>query len=124
MGSWSSGLSHTGFPRLLPSPQRGPLQLCFCCTQTQPFSGDPGGVRPALWLLFRPEVTVPEQKVTKGKGPKTGSKEKRNTLLDSELLAEATEMLSPLLEPVEHRDGKVFMAGNKVLLYLNLVRMC
>lgn len=60
--------------------------------------------------------------MTKGKGPKTGSKEKRNTLLDSELVAEATEMLSPLLEPVEHRDGKVFMAGNKVLLYLNLVR--
>lgn len=41
-----------------------------------------------------------------------------------QLVAEATEMLSPLLEPVDHHDGKVFMAGNKVLLYLNLVRMC
>ncbi|KAF7460762.1 Hypothetical predicted protein [Marmota monax] len=31
-------------------------------------------------------------------------------------------MINPLLEPVEHRDGKVFMPGNKVLLHLNLLR--
>lgn len=31
-------------------------------------------------------------------------------------------MVNPLLEPVEHRDGKVFMPGNKVLLHLNLLR--
>ncbi|KAM8811925.1 leucine-rich repeat-containing protein 71 isoform 1-T1 [Rhynchonycteris naso] len=68
------------------------------------------------------KVTIPEQKPTKGKGPKTGSKEKRSTLLESELVAEVTEMVNPLLEPVEHRDGKVFMPGNKVLLHLNLLR--
>lgn len=31
-------------------------------------------------------------------------------------------MVNPLLEPVEHRDGKVFLPGNKVLLHLNLLR--
>ncbi|XP_042135192.1 leucine-rich repeat-containing protein 71 isoform X5 [Peromyscus maniculatus bairdii] len=69
------------------------------------------------------KVTIPEQKMSKGKGMKTGSKEKRSILLESEqLVVEATEMVNPLLEPVEHRDGKVFMPGNKVLLHLNLLR--
>ncbi|XP_055439903.1 leucine-rich repeat-containing protein 71 isoform X6 [Bubalus kerabau] len=68
------------------------------------------------------EVTIPEQKLSKGKGAKTGSKEKRSILMESELVGEATEMVNPLLEPVEHRDGKVFMPGNKVLLHLNLIR--
>ncbi|XP_005006244.1 leucine-rich repeat-containing protein 71 isoform X3 [Cavia porcellus] len=69
------------------------------------------------------KVTIPEQKPSRGKGTKMGSKEKRSILLESEqLVAETTEMINPLLEPMEHRDGKVFMPGNKVLLYLNLVR--
>ncbi|XP_047384476.1 leucine-rich repeat-containing protein 71 isoform X3 [Sciurus carolinensis] len=69
------------------------------------------------------KVTIPEQKQSKGKGTKMGSKEKRSILLESEqLVAETTEMINPLLEPVEHRDGKVFMPGNKVLLHLNLLR--
>ncbi|XP_072686149.1 leucine-rich repeat-containing protein 71 isoform X2 [Canis lupus baileyi] len=68
------------------------------------------------------KVTIPEQKPSKGKGPKTGNKEKRSFLLESELVAEASEVVNPLLEPVEHRDGKVFMPGNKVLLHLNLMR--
>ncbi|XP_053462546.1 leucine-rich repeat-containing protein 71 [Nycticebus coucang] len=68
------------------------------------------------------KVTITEQKPTKGKGTKSGSKEKRSILLESELVAEATEVVNPLLEPVEHRDGKVFMPGNKVLLHLNLIR--
>ncbi|XP_073744727.1 leucine-rich repeat-containing protein 71 isoform X9 [Callorhinus ursinus] len=69
------------------------------------------------------KVTVPEQKPSKGKGPKTGNKEKRSFLLESEqLVAEPSEVVSPLLEPVEHREGKVFMPGNKVLLHLNLIR--
>ncbi|KAM5256921.1 leucine-rich repeat-containing protein 71 [Ctenodactylus gundi] len=69
------------------------------------------------------KVTIPEQKPSRAKGTKTGSKEKRSILLESEqLVAEATEMINPLLEPVEHRDGKVFMPGNKVLLHLNLLR--
>lgn len=41
-----------------------------------------------------------------------------------QLVAEATEMVNPLLEPVEHRDGRVFMPGNKALLHLNLLRAC
>lgn len=73
---------------------------------------------------FWPEVTIPEQKPSRGKGAKPGSKEKRSILLESELVAEATEMINPLLEPVEHREGKVFMPGNKVLLHLNLLRNC
>ncbi|XP_039107423.1 leucine-rich repeat-containing protein 71 isoform X2 [Hyaena hyaena] len=68
------------------------------------------------------KVTIPEQKPSKGKGPKTGNKEKRSLLLESEVVAEATEMVNPLLEPAEHRDGKVFLPGNKVLLHLNLLR--
>ncbi|XP_006861800.1 PREDICTED: leucine-rich repeat-containing protein 71 [Chrysochloris asiatica] len=68
------------------------------------------------------KISVPEQKPTKGKGTKTGSKEKRSILMESELVAETTEMVNPLLEPVAHRDGKVFMPGNKVLLHLNLLR--
>lgn len=35
--------------------------------------------------LPTPEVTIPEQKPTKGKGPKTGSREKRSILLESEV---------------------------------------
>lgn len=72
--------------------------------------------------LLVPEVTIPEQKISKGKATKTGAKEKRSILLESELVVEATEMVNPLLEPVEHRDGKVFLPGNKVLLHLNLLR--
>ncbi|XP_059991814.1 leucine-rich repeat-containing protein 71 [Lagenorhynchus albirostris] len=68
------------------------------------------------------KVTIPEQKLSKGKGTKTVSKEKRSILLESEVVGEATEMVNPLLEPVEHRDGKVFMPGNRVLLHLNLLR--
>uniref|UniRef100_A0A8C3WMD6 Leucine rich repeat containing 71 n=1 Tax=Catagonus wagneri TaxID=51154 RepID=A0A8C3WMD6_9CETA len=68
------------------------------------------------------KVTIPEQKPGKGKGTKSGSKEKRSILPESELLGEATEVVNPLLEPMEHRDGKVFMPGNKVLLHLNLLR--
>uniref|UniRef100_H0WIT7 Leucine rich repeat containing 71 n=2 Tax=Otolemur garnettii TaxID=30611 RepID=H0WIT7_OTOGA len=72
--------------------------------------------------ISKGKVTITEQKPTKGKGTKSGSKEKRSILLESELVAEATEVVNPLLEPVEHRDGKVFMPGNKVLLHLNLIR--
>ncbi|XP_032173983.1 leucine-rich repeat-containing protein 71 isoform X2 [Mustela erminea] len=69
------------------------------------------------------KVTIPEQKPNKGKGPKIGNKEKRSFLLESEqLVSEPSEVVNPLLEPVEHREGKVFMPGNKVLLHLNLAR--
>nr|XP_037853661.1 leucine-rich repeat-containing protein 71 isoform X1 [Chlorocebus sabaeus] len=81
------------------------------------------------------KVTIPEQKPSRIKGIKIGSREKRSILPESEHLGqsldysrqskhlvEATEVINPLLEPVEHRDGKVFMPGNKVLLHLNLLR--
>lgn len=68
------------------------------------------------------KVTIPEQKPNKGKGPKIGNKEKRSFLLESELVSEPSEVVNPLLEPVEHREGKVFMPGNRVLLHLNLTR--
>ncbi|XP_006895963.1 PREDICTED: leucine-rich repeat-containing protein 71 [Elephantulus edwardii] len=68
------------------------------------------------------KVSAPEQKPPKGKGTKTGNKERRSILLESELVSETTEMVNPLLEPVVHRDGKVYMPGNRVLLHLNLLR--
>lgn len=39
--------------------------------------------------LLVPEVTIPEQKMSKGKGPKTGAKEKRSILLESEHLGQS-----------------------------------
>lgn len=47
-----------------------------------------GGCWSALCILaplLVPEVTIPEQKMSKGKGTKTGSKEKRSILLESEV---------------------------------------
>lgn len=69
---------------LLPNPQ---------CEETpslpQPFSGEAGWCqRSALCILAplpTPEVTIPEQKLSKGKGAKTGSKEKRSILMESEV---------------------------------------
>nr|XP_054969016.1 leucine-rich repeat-containing protein 71 isoform X1 [Pan paniscus] len=110
----------------------------FYCTQTQSWGvslphslfslgREPGWYQKCalciLAPLLAPEVTIPEQKPSKAKGIKIGSREKRSILLESEqLVVEATEVVNPLLEPVEHRDGKVFMPGNKVLLHLNLIR--
>ena len=55
----------------------------------QPFSGEAGWCqRSALCILAplpTPEVTIPEQKLSKGKGAKTGSKEKRSILMESEV---------------------------------------
>lgn len=35
-------------------------------------------------------------------------------------MVEPTEIVNPLLEQAEHRDGKVFLPGNRVLISLNL----
>ncbi|XP_074836652.1 leucine-rich repeat-containing protein 71 isoform X2 [Carettochelys insculpta] len=64
-------------------------------------------------------VSTPEQKVVRGKGTKPGSREKRSLLPEQEVL-EPTEIVNPLLEQAEHRDGKVFLPGNRVLINLNL----
>ncbi|XP_065430274.1 leucine-rich repeat-containing protein 71 isoform X3 [Chrysemys picta bellii] len=64
-------------------------------------------------------VSTPEQKVVRGKGAKSGAKEKRSLPLELEVM-EPTEIVNPLLEQAEHRDGKVFLPGNRVLINLNL----
>ncbi|XP_067425519.1 leucine-rich repeat-containing protein 71 [Emydura macquarii macquarii] len=66
-------------------------------------------------------VSTPEQKVVRGKGAKSGAKEKRSLPPESEVL-EPTEIVNPLLEQAEHRDGKVVLPGNRVLINLNLTR--
>uniref|UniRef100_A0A4X2L2I1 Leucine rich repeat containing 71 n=1 Tax=Vombatus ursinus TaxID=29139 RepID=A0A4X2L2I1_VOMUR len=43
-------------------------------------------------------------------------------LLSEQLMPEPTEILNPLLEQAEHKNGKVFLPGNKVLMHLNLIR--
>ncbi|KAM6434338.1 leucine-rich repeat-containing protein 71 isoform 4-T4 [Liasis olivaceus] len=62
-----------------------------------------------------------DSKAVRGKGTKLSSKDKRSQILEVEIL-EPTEMMNPLLEPAEHRDGQVFLQGNRVLIYLNLIR--
>ncbi|KAJ7307160.1 hypothetical protein JRQ81_009145 [Phrynocephalus forsythii] len=66
-------------------------------------------------------VPPAEQKPVRGKGTKSGPKDKRVQVQEVEV-TEPTETVNPLLEPAEHRDGKVFLPGNQVLLYLNLLR--
>ena len=69
---------------LYPSPQ---------CEETlsspQPFSGETGWWQRSALCILAPlptlEVTIPEQKLSKGKGAKTGSKEKRSILMESEV---------------------------------------
>uniref|UniRef100_A0A8C8SSS1 Leucine rich repeat containing 71 n=1 Tax=Pelusios castaneus TaxID=367368 RepID=A0A8C8SSS1_9SAUR len=64
-------------------------------------------------------ASTPEQKVIRGKGAKSSTKEKRSLPPELEV-TEPTEIVNPLLEQAEHRDGKVFLPGNRVLINLNL----
>ncbi|XP_054825811.1 leucine-rich repeat-containing protein 71 isoform X3 [Eublepharis macularius] len=66
-------------------------------------------------------VPAPEQKAARGKGTKSGNKDKRTQVTEVEAM-EPTEIVNPLLEQAEHRDGKVFLPGNRVLIYMNLLR--
>ncbi|XP_041811882.1 leucine-rich repeat-containing protein 71 [Chelmon rostratus] len=67
-----------------------------------------------------------DMKVPQSKGSKLGSKEKLSpqedksgTALNEEV--EAVEIVNPLLdESVQHRDGELFLPGNKTLTSLNL----
>ncbi|XP_063173233.1 leucine-rich repeat-containing protein 71 [Candoia aspera] len=63
-----------------------------------------------------------DPKAARGKGAKLSSKDKRSQILDMEQILEPTEMMNPLLEPAEHRDGQVFLQGNRVIIFLNLIR--
>nr|XP_003228443.1 PREDICTED: leucine-rich repeat-containing protein 71 isoform X3 [Anolis carolinensis] len=67
------------------------------------------------------ERPAAEQKPSRGKGTKSSNKDKRAQAVEVEV-AEPTEIVNPLLEQAEHRDGKVFLPGNRVLIYLNLIR--
>uniref|UniRef100_A0A7M4EQS4 Leucine rich repeat containing 71 n=1 Tax=Crocodylus porosus TaxID=8502 RepID=A0A7M4EQS4_CROPO len=66
-------------------------------------------------------LTTPEQKIVRGKGAKSGNKEKRNQPLEPEVSGPCP-IMNPLLEQAEHREGKVFLPGNRVLINLNLTR--
>ncbi|XP_063001827.1 leucine-rich repeat-containing protein 71 [Elgaria multicarinata webbii] len=66
-------------------------------------------------------VPAADQKSVRGKGMKSGTKDKRTQVQEVEV-TEPTEMVNPLLEQAEHREGKVFLPGNRVLIYLNLMR--
>ncbi|XP_025029055.1 leucine-rich repeat-containing protein 71, partial [Python bivittatus] len=72
--------------------------------------------------LLSAAVPPVESKAIRGKGTKLSSKDKRSQILEVEQILEPTEMMNPLLEPAEHRDGQVFLQGNRVLIYLNLIR--
>ncbi|XP_058016826.1 leucine-rich repeat-containing protein 71 isoform X3 [Ahaetulla prasina] len=63
-----------------------------------------------------------DPKAKGAKGVKLGSKDKRSQVLEVEQILEPTEMMNPLLEPAEHREGQVFLQGNRVLIYLNLMQ--
>lgn len=72
---------------------------------TKPLSlGSLGGVRGSalciLAPLLVPEVTIPEQKMSKGKGLKMGNKEKRSILLDSEVSGPQEWSPSPHRSPM------------------------
>nr|XP_008120246.1 PREDICTED: leucine-rich repeat-containing protein 71 isoform X2 [Anolis carolinensis] len=67
------------------------------------------------------ERPAAEQKPSRGKGTKSSNKDKRAQAVEVEV-AEPTEIVNPLLEQAEHRDGKVFLPGNRVLIYLNLIQ--
>ncbi|XP_064354878.1 leucine-rich repeat-containing protein 71 [Dromaius novaehollandiae] len=61
----------------------------------------------------------PDPKAARAKGVKPSSKEKRSPTMETEALAPAGTV-NPLLEQAEHRDGKVFLPGNRELINLNL----
>lgn len=77
----------------------------------QPFSlGKRWCQRSALCILAplpTPEVTIPEQKLSKGKGAKTGSKEKRSILMESEVGWEkwGGALVPGVQAPSPSRDG-------------------
>ncbi|XP_067169275.1 leucine-rich repeat-containing protein 71 [Apteryx mantelli] len=61
----------------------------------------------------------PDPKAARAKGVKPSSKEKQSPTMEMEALPPA-ETVNPLLEPAEHRNGKVFLPGNRELINLNL----
>ncbi|XP_060614606.2 leucine-rich repeat-containing protein 71 [Anolis sagrei] len=87
-------------------------------TTSQPKKEDTKDAKQAKKGTERPAA---EQKPPRGKGTKSSNKDKRAQAVEIEVV-EPTEIVNPLLEQAEHRDGKVFLPGNRVLIYLNLIR--
>ncbi|XP_039597771.1 leucine-rich repeat-containing protein 71 isoform X2 [Polypterus senegalus] len=61
-----------------------------------------------------------DTKASKAKGAKSGEKEKRPLTTEQEA-CEQLEIISPLLDVVEHRSGNIFLPGNNMLASLNLM---
>nr|XP_032647963.1 leucine-rich repeat-containing protein 71 isoform X2 [Chelonoidis abingdonii] len=82
-------------------------------------AGGGGVVGGPAFVPAKKEDAKQAKKTVRGKGTKSGTKEKRSLPPELEVL-EPTEIMNPLLEQAEHRDGKVFLPGNRVLINLNL----
>lgn len=68
--------------------------------------------------LLVPEVTIPEQKMSKGKGMKTGSKEKRSILLESEVRVTPISLLWWLSLDDAHNSPFPFPGGRPLYLHV------
>nr|XP_033779513.1 leucine-rich repeat-containing protein 71-like isoform X2 [Geotrypetes seraphini]XP_033779514.1 leucine-rich repeat-containing protein 71-like isoform X2 [Geotrypetes seraphini]XP_033779515.1 leucine-rich repeat-containing protein 71-like isoform X2 [Geotrypetes seraphini] len=68
---------------------------------------------------LKKQVASSEQKLIRGKERKSATKDRAGTVPELEL-QDATEAVHPLLEPVEYRDGHIFVLGNRNLINLNL----
>ncbi|XP_030043376.1 leucine-rich repeat-containing protein 71 isoform X2 [Microcaecilia unicolor] len=69
-------------------------------------------------LKLKKQAGKSEEKA-RGKERKSATKEKPTVVPEPEP-PEPAEVLHPLLEPVEYRDGHVFLLGNRTLINLNL----
>ncbi|XP_032829740.2 leucine-rich repeat-containing protein 71 isoform X1 [Petromyzon marinus] len=58
-------------------------------------------------------------KGNKGKGVKSGNKDKKPQTSEPEM-HEAPEAINPLMDHVEHHNGQIFLPGNQCLISLNL----
>uniref|UniRef100_A0A6I8N7Q2 Leucine rich repeat containing 71 n=1 Tax=Ornithorhynchus anatinus TaxID=9258 RepID=A0A6I8N7Q2_ORNAN len=85
-------------------------------------AGGGGGGRPDDVESLPALRTVPGTREALGGGTVPTRGEPTQSLPAPPFLAPVTETVNPLLEPADHRDGKVFLPGNLVLLHLNLLR--
>ncbi|XP_040267554.1 leucine-rich repeat-containing protein 71 isoform X2 [Bufo bufo] len=79
----------------------------------------PGPAKKEDPKTIKKQTAGSDLKNARGKPVKSATK--RAPLLEHEQ-AEVTEIVNPLLEQADFRDGKVYLPGNKVLISLNLSR--